>query len=305
MRRLAALLLIAFAAAGCGNVVRAFLDVPPPRPAAPPVATSAGRPVARDDEGAPLPPLETTKNPDSVLAMLPRDHIGHADWVAALKQGLLRPRPAIGARAEDGPAPFGFDFFYAGKDSSFDASFPHSAHTAIIACNQCHGRIFRYRNMRFTMDDILAGRYCGECHGKVSFPVVSGCERCHARIKLPGRRTEAKLIGTVQMARVTDGSGMSPNTPEGQLPPARFPHWVHRIRYQCRTCHMEIFEPKAGANRMTMKDITDGKACGKCHDGQTAFRAGFGNCERCHVAGPPPAPPDTSGLDSLLFRVRG
>ncbi len=68
-----------------------------------------------------------------------------------------------------------------------------------------------------------------------------------------------------------------------------FPHWVHRIRYRCKTCHMQIFEPRQGANRITMADIGAGQACGVCHDGQTAFASGFGECERCHVAPTPPA----------------
>lgn len=299
MRRLFLLLLIALAAASCGNAARALFDLPAPRAAVIPAAATPGKPVARAGDGAPLPVLETTLDPDSVLAMLPRDAIGHADWVAAIRTGLMRPRPAIGARFEDSPAPFGFDFFLAGKDTSFDASFPHSVHTQIIACAQCHGRLFRYRNVKYQMQDLLEGRYCGECHGKVSFPVVSGCERCHTRIELPAHRARAKLLGTVVMARVTDGSGMSPSTPTQQLPPAMFPHWVHRIRYQCRTCHMEIFEPRAGANHVTMKDITAGRACGRCHDGETAFRAGFGNCQRCHTT-PPAAVPDSAIVDTLL-----
>ncbi|MBK7369227.1 MAG: hypothetical protein IPJ04_15400 [Candidatus Eisenbacteria bacterium] len=299
MRRLLALLLIAFLAAGCGNAARAFFDLPPPRPAAAPVAAARALP-AHEPVNETLPRLETTLDPDSVLAMLPRDQIGHPDWVRALREGLMRPRPAIGGRFEDSPAPFGFDFFFPGRDSSFDASFPHSAHTQIIACAQCHSRIFRYRNVKYRMLDLLSGRYCGECHGKVSFPVVSGCERCHSRIKLPEHRARPRLLGTIVMNRIDDGTGMSPNTPEKQLPRAVFPHWVHRIRYQCRVCHMEIFEPRAGANRITMKDITAGQACGRCHDGKTAFRAGFGNCERCHKE-PPAFVPDPVIVDSTLF----
>jgi c(7)-type cytochrome triheme protein len=299
VRRILALLLIGLGVVGCGNAARALFDLPAPRAAAPPAATMPGRAAPRDVAGAPLPVLETTLDPDSVLTMLPRDSIGHADWVAALRMGLMRPRPAIGGRFEDSPTPFGFDFFLAGKDTSFDVSFPHSVHTQIIACAQCHGRLFRYRNVRYQMQDLLEGRYCGECHGKVSFPLVSGCERCHTRILLPAHRTRARLLGTVQMARVTDGSGMSPSTPEQQLPPALFPHWVHRIRYQCRTCHMDLFEPRAGANRITMRDITAGRACGRCHDGETAFRAGFGNCQRCHTK-PTVPPPDSSIVDTLL-----
>jgi c(7)-type cytochrome triheme protein len=298
VRKFLALLLFAVTAAGCGNAARALFDVPAPRASAPPVKAGGEHTATVAADGMPVPLLETTLNPDSLLAMLPRDAVGHADWVAALRSGLMRPRPAIGARFEDSPVPFGFDFFLAGKDTSFDVSFPHSVHTQIIACAQCHGRLFRYRNAVYRMQDLLEGRYCGECHGKVSFPVVSGCERCHTRIVLPAHRARARLLGTVQMARVTDGSGMSPSTPEQELPPAMFPHWVHRVRYQCRTCHMEIFEPRAGANHVTMKDISAGRACGRCHDGTTAFRAGFGNCQRCHTT-PPPATRDSTIVDSL------
>lgn len=299
MRRLLALILVAATAASCGNAARALFDLPPPRAARPPGATAPGAVVAKDAAGVPLPVLETTLDPDSVLAMLPRDVIGHADWVAAQRAGLMRPRPAIGARFEDSAPAFGFDFYFPGKDTSFDASFPHSAHTQIIACAQCHGPIFRYRNVKYQMQDLLAGRYCGACHGKVSFPLVSGCERCHARIQLPAPRAHARLLGTAAMARVADGSGMSAATPEQQLPPAVFPHWVHRIRYQCRACHNDVFEPRAGANLITMNDINAGRACGRCHDGQTAFRAGFGNCQRCHTS-LPPAAPDSVVVDTLF-----
>ena len=49
--------------------------------------------------------------------------------------------------------------------------------------------------------------------------------------------------------------------------PVIFSHWFHRIRYQCRVCHGELgFEMKAGANDVTMQEITDGEFCGACHD---------------------------------------
>ena len=42
------------------------------------------------------------------------------------------------------------------------------------------------------------------------------------------------------------GNAVGVNT--SGLPKAQFPHWVHRIRYRCKTCHMDIFEPEAGSN---------------------------------------------------------
>ena len=46
--------------------------------------------------------------------------------------------------------------------------------------------------------------------------------------------------------------------------------------------HSRTFEPEAGANAITMADINAGQSCGRCHNGTTAFAAGFGACQRCH-----------------------
>lgn len=69
---------------------------------------------------------------------------------------------------------------------------------------------------------------------------------------------------------------------EKEIPPAQFPHWVHRIRFKCYVCHDAIFQMKAGADPITMDAIFDGKFCGACHDGKTAFEVGFDTCPRCH-----------------------
>lgn len=69
---------------------------------------------------------------------------------------------------------------------------------------------------------------------------------------------------------------------EKDTPPALFPHWAHRIRFKCYVCHDAIFQMKAGANPVTMDAIMDGKSCGICHDGKTAFAVDFDTCSRCH-----------------------
>jgi len=72
-----------------------------------------------------------------------------------------------------------------------------------------------------------------------------------------------------------------------------FPHWFHRIRFQCRVCHGELgLEMRAGANRATMLEISNGAFCGACHDGKTAWAVD--NCELCH-----------SGVPGLRTGVRG
>ena len=42
--------------------------------------------------------------------------------------------------------------------------------------------------------------------------------------------------------------------------PVVFPHWFHRIRFQCKVCHAELeFRMRAGATETTMADIMEGK----------------------------------------------
>ena len=63
--------------------------------------------------------------------------------------------------------------------------------------------------------------------------------------------------------------------------PVIFPHWFHRIRFQCRVCHYELgFKMRVGANDVTMNDIADGKFCGACHNNDIAW--GPDRCDLCH-----------------------
>ncbi len=74
--------------------------------------------------------------------------------------------------------------------------------------------------------------------------------------------------------------------------PVVFPHWFHRIRYQCRVCHDELgFKMRAGANDVKMADIIEGKFCGMCHNGQIAWATE--RCDLCHSGKP--------GLKSRIY----
>lgn len=75
--------------------------------------------------------------------------------------------------------------------------------------------------------------------------------------------------------------------------PVIFPHWFHRIRFNCTVCHAEVgFKMRAGANDVLMADIINGKFCGACHNNQIAW--GPENCQLCH-----------SGLPGLQSGIRG
>ena len=63
--------------------------------------------------------------------------------------------------------------------------------------------------------------------------------------------------------------------------PVIFPHWFHRIRYQCSACHVDLgFKMKAGGNGITMDRIIGGEFCGACHNGEIAWSTE--NCDLCH-----------------------
>ncbi len=67
--------------------------------------------------------------------------------------------------------------------------------------------------------------------------------------------------------------------------PVIFPHWFHRIRFRCKVCHHELgFTMRAGANDVTMTDLSEGKFCGMCHNNEVAW--GLENCDLCHSGRP-------------------
>ncbi len=312
------LALLALAVQACSRrALGVLIDLPPPREESEPAATGPQGGAPQGDgagagvavipggmlaesmltvEDTVVPEIEKTLRPDSVLKLLPRDRAGNVDWVAALRDEVIRPRDGIGGRRSRRAAAFEFkfDFYFAGANEMFDAYFPHSTHTEMMDCAQCHPRIFRTRGAEITMADVLQGRYCGECHGKVAFNPTTACERCHTGMAMPPDRAQAELTGTVEMRRASeiraergDTTGVVEGNATGVLtasfPRARFPHWVHRIRYRCTTCHMNLFEPRAGTNEITMVDIEEGRSCGECHNGRTAFQVSITNCGRCHI----------------------
>jgi c(7)-type cytochrome triheme protein len=122
------------------------------------------------------PPIEDTLVWEEALGFLPVDANGKVDWVAALNDGVIKPQAAepIDRQSEF----FKLDFNLKGPNKMFDAWFPHSSHTKVLSCKNCHGKIFPYRNNEITMAAINQGQYCGACHGSVAFAATE-CKRCH------------------------------------------------------------------------------------------------------------------------------
>ena len=82
------------------------------------------------------------------------------------------------------------------------------------------------------------------------------------------------------------------------LAPVVFDHWLHRAKYTCRLCHVDIgFVMKAGVTGITAADNMKGLYCGVCHNGKmqdggkpvfaacTADKSDTKRCDRCHSQG--------------------
>lgn len=116
----------------------------------------------------------------AALDGLPTDKFGLVDWVAALEQGLIRPRGAIDPTAPEA-VPFDMNIVMPSKTGMIaGAYFPHKTHTTWMSCDSCHIKIFMplAGSNDLTMSTIVKGQACGVCHGKVAFP-LNDCARCH------------------------------------------------------------------------------------------------------------------------------
>lgn len=115
------------------------------------------------------------------LELLPKDAAGGTDWVAALNGNMIEPKPGLDDQAKDEDV-LELDVELVPKDGpDFKVTYPHKAHTQLLACTSCHPAIFQMEAGAdpITMDKIFAGEYCGRCHGPVAFDPASACPRCH------------------------------------------------------------------------------------------------------------------------------
>lgn len=297
-RRLAGVLFLTMLTATCRSAAAVFLDVPEPAPESArvdsepePVASSAQPPgfaagVYAADTIRPV--IEEVGSADSILAILPRHSSGGVDWVKAVEEQIVKPRDALPDSPPLDRQQSGYDFYY----GEVDTYFPHSGHTDWLSCANCHPTVFRGPGSRATsMKELSEGKSCGVCHGKMAF-ALEVCERCHPALGLPEDRIEPELVVDVVIPRDST-VGMT-----NEFAPSLFPHWIHRIRYRCSTCHDALFAAEVGSNGITMKQIQEGESCGTCHDDATAF--GALQCARCHAPVPEPvrlAEPDPAVPD--------
>ena len=80
-----------------------------------------------------------------------------------------------------------------------------------------------------------------------------------------------------------------------------FDHWLHRSKFTCRLCHVDIgFAMEANSTGISARTNREGFHCGACHDGKRVFEgktifaacsddAHDLRCDRCHSLGKPSA----------------
>lgn len=128
------------------------------------------------------PSLSLLQDPAQALSVLAPDSAGNkVDWVAAARQGQIRPRTSLdGSRV---PVPHDTEIIMRNTLSMPAVRFPHAAHNLWMSCEMCHDTIFKPEidGNAINMSKILDGEYCGLCHGAVSFPLTE-CNRCHSVI---------------------------------------------------------------------------------------------------------------------------
>jgi c(7)-type cytochrome triheme protein len=81
---------------------------------------------------------------------------------------------------------------------------------------------------------------------------------------------------------------------KNKVAPVVFKHWLHRIKYTCRVCHVDIgFAMEAGGSDIREIDNKNHLYCGSCHNGKEAFGptspdkvlSETQNCDKCHSYG--------------------
>ena len=83
------------------------------------------------------------------------------------------------------------------------------------------------------------------------------------------------------------------NSSKAGKAPVVFKHWLHRAKFSCRLCHVDIgFAMRAGATNILDIDNQRGLFCGACHNGKMAFgyqtkdgKKDITVCKKCHSHG--------------------
>ncbi len=123
---------------------------------------------------------------------LPVDRFGFIDWVELRKKGVVKPLQSFDKEAA-GEVKENKILIRSKSPAVRDILFDHKTHSSVIRCSSCHPAQFKEElgANKMNMKAIAQGRFCGYCHGKVSF-TFKDCVRCHNVPK--GGSVEGALI---------------------------------------------------------------------------------------------------------------
>lgn len=168
-------------------------------------------------------------------------------------------------------------------------------------------------------EDNRSGMYCGACHNKKEAFSIETCAKCHPKNKkheekmarqakvnfrkfkktMPGAGYGNKIdwmkaedMGKIKLKDFLKGVSfnsnnqkmtnrrnepLSPTLPG--LPGIIFSHQKHVVWCGCGMCHPDTFALETGKTQMNMKEIVEGKYCGRCH---STIAFALNDCTRCH-----------------------
>ena len=162
--------------------------------------------------------------------------------------------------------------------------FRHQYHVDVkkLSCEKCHSGLFEMEALRaqekkdFIMESLYRGKYCGACHnGKGAFAAETQCARCHIRIS----EQEVGHVKGKPRPYKFPSYNTSVSFGQGEMN-VRFRHEKHTPPADCKDCHLQRFQIKKGANKITLVEHNPQKYCFGCHDGKKTFS--WYDCNACH-----------------------
>ncbi|MBI5505237.1 MAG: hypothetical protein HY899_10580 [Deltaproteobacteria bacterium] len=209
------------------------------------------------------------------LRTMPHDAAGQVDWNRALETKRIAPRAGRGTNATDQEV-LQLDIkMTPPAQPALESVFSHSAHTQWIACASCHPDPYsaKVREAMTDTAELHSARYCGSCHGTVSFGITGFCGRCHPALEKARQHQEVIDLDVPVAPKPQTGGATT------------LSHKQHRW-VECATCHDNLFTSTPGATTMPKADIYGGKYCATCHGKVTGDL--IASCRRCHSSGSAP-----------------
>lgn len=132
-----------------------------------------------------LPDLPPAVDWAGIFKGLPRNEADAVQWVKALEEKVITPKPGIADDAKDEDATDMDVEIATSGQPEYTVTFRHKPHTQWMGCPLCHAGLFEMEKgkVKMTMADMGAGKQCGACHGKVAAPELSSCPDCHPPAK--------------------------------------------------------------------------------------------------------------------------